>query len=177
MAGAPVIRINGLSTVWVNAQLPESQAALVARGSTVEAHTTASPGATFKGRVLAVLPNIDLQTRTLTARIEVDNAEEKLAPGMFVSLSFIGTDREPQLVVPSEAVIATGTRSVVIVVRDNEAFEVVAVSVGAESNGMSTILGGLQEGQSIVLSGQFLIDSEASLRSALDRLSGEQVTP
>ncbi len=175
MAGDSLLQLNGLATVWVNAQIPEAQVARVSMGSSVTARATAWPQIEFKGRVIALLPEIDLQTRTLAVRIEIDNAQRKLSPGMFVSLSFTNATVEPQLVVPSEAVIVTGERSVVIVSRGQnngqEGFDVVDVKLGAESGGMSVILAGLEEGQSIVLSGQFLIDSEASLRSTVERLT------
>lgn len=173
-AGDSLVRINGLSTAWVNAQIPESQVSLVTMGSSVEAHAIAWPDTTFKGRVIALLPQVDPQTRTLTVRLAVENPGYQLSPGMFVSLSFTGTATQPQLVVPSEAVITTGERSVVIVARGDSAFDVAEVKVGMERNGTSTVLSGLTEGQSIVLSGQFLIDSEASLRSTVGRLTGTQ---
>lgn len=171
MAGGPLIRVNGLSTVWVNAQVPESQVSLVTTGSTVEVSARAWLGTEFKGRVIALLPDVDLQTRTLTVRLAIDNPEYKLSPGMFVSLRFSGAAAEPQLVVPSEAVITTGERSVVIAARDDGVFNVAEVKIGSESDGVSTVLSGLEEHQSVVLSGQFLIDSEASLKSTLDRLT------
>lgn len=173
MPGAPLFRINGLSTVWVNAQVPESQVSLVSTGSTVQATATAWPDTTFKGQVIALLPEIDPQTRTLAVRIGVENPQARLSPGMFVSLSFEKAKPKPQLVVPSEAVIVTGERSVVIVAREGGGFDVTEVQIGTESDGMTVIHGGLQEGQSIVLSGQFLLDSEASLTSAVDRLTNE----
>lgn len=170
-AGGPLVRINGLSSVWVSAQVPEAQVSLVTQGSSIEVHAKAWPGATFKGRVIALLPEVDLQTRTLTVRVAIDNPGFKLAPGMFVSLEFAGAAQEPQLVVPSEAVIMTGERSVVVVAREDGAFDVAEVKVGSERDGLSTILYGLKEGQSVVLSGQFLIDSEANLKSTVDRLT------
>jgi Cu(I)/Ag(I) efflux system membrane fusion protein len=100
----------------------------------------------------------------------LDNNEGKLSPGMFVSLDLVTPDSQPQLVVPSEAVITTGTRSIVITASDSGAFGVAEVTVGAEQDGKTAVLNGLSEGQSIVLSGQFLIDSEASLKSAVSRL-------
>lgn len=177
MPGAPLFRINGLKTVWVNAQVPEAQISMIPMGSTVEARATAWPGATFKGRVVALLPEVDPQTRTLPVRIVIDNPESKLAPGMFVSLELVGPAGQPQLVVPSEAVIMTGERSAVIVARDDGGFDVADVRVGAEADGRTAILSGLQEGQSIVLSGQFLIDSEASLKSTVSRLTAVSERP
>lgn len=170
-AGGSLMRINGLSTVWVNAQIPEARVSFVTTGSDIEVHATAWPETTFKGRVVALLPDVDLQTRTLTARLAIENPEYKLSPGMFVSVAFKGSASEPQLVVPSEAVIVTGERSIVIVARKDGAFDVAEVKVGSERDGLSTILSGLDEGQAIVLSGQFLIDSEASLKATVDRLT------
>jgi membrane fusion protein, copper/silver efflux system len=176
-AGTVLFRINGLRTVWVNAQIPEAQVSMITPGSAVTAHATAWPGAQFKGRVAALLPEVDQQTRTLTVRVVVENAETKLAPGMFVALEFAGQDEREQLVVPSEAVIVTGERSVVIVVREDGGFGVADVTVGADAQGKSSILSGLEAGQTIVLSGQFLIDSEASLKSTVSRMSTAEPQP
>jgi membrane fusion protein, copper/silver efflux system len=170
MAGASLFRINGLATVWVNAQIPEARVSMVPPGSTVEAHATAWPGATFKGRVIAFLPQVDPQTRTLTVRVALDNPDFRLSPGMWVALDFTAPAAAPQLVVASEAVIVTGQRSVVIVTDGKGSFDVINVSTGVEQGGRTPILSGLKEGQSIVLSGQFLIDSEASLTSSVTRL-------
>ncbi|HEY5809619.1 MAG TPA: efflux RND transporter periplasmic adaptor subunit, partial [Povalibacter sp.] len=169
-ADTPLLRINGLKTVWANAQIPEGQVSLVSAKAGVSVRANAWPGEIFKGRLIGLLPDIDAQTRTLTARIAIDNRDGRLSPGMFVALSFTAPVMQSQLVVPSEAVIVTGERSVVIVKREDGTFAAVNVTVGAEGNGRSTILSGLTEGQPIVLSGQFLLDSEASLRSTIDRL-------
>ena len=170
MAGAPLFRINGLKSVWVHAQVPEAQVSLVPRGAQATARATGWPGETFAGRVIALLPEVDPETRTLTVRIVLDNPHDRLAPGMYASLEFAGPENEPQLLVPSEAVIMTGERSVVIVAREGDGFDVANVTVGADADGKTSILSGLKEGQSVVLSGQFLIDSEASLKSTVTRL-------
>jgi membrane fusion protein, copper/silver efflux system len=177
MPGAALFRINGLETVWVNAQVPEAQISMIPIGSSATVRATAWPGATFKGRVAALLPDVDLQTRTLPVRIVIQNSDFKLAPGMFVSLEFEGKAGQAQLVVPSEAIIVTGERNVVIVARNGGGFDVAPVTLGMESEGKTAILSGLEDGQSIVLSGQFLIDSEASLKSALSRLSTVESKP
>ncbi|HZF26025.1 MAG TPA: efflux RND transporter periplasmic adaptor subunit [Steroidobacteraceae bacterium] len=174
--GTTLFRINGLATVWVNAQIPEAKVSFIPTGSTVMAHATAWPGTAFEGQVIALLPDVDRETRTLTARVALKNPAYKLSPGMYVSLEFTGPAGEPQLLVPSEAVITTGERSVVIVARDDGAFDVVNVTVGNEQDGRSTILSGLGEGQSIVVSGQFLIDSEANLKSTSNRLEAHPST-
>jgi len=170
MAGSPLFRLNGLATVWVNARIPEAQLSMVPTGSTAVAQATAWPGIDFKGRVIGLLPQVDAETRTLTARIALDNAEGKLSPGMFVNLEFASPAIASVLVVPSEAVITTGERSVVIVEGANGSFDVANVTLGMEQEGRTAILSGLTEGQSIVVSGQFLIDSEASLKSTVSRL-------
>jgi Cu(I)/Ag(I) efflux system membrane fusion protein len=169
MAGAPLFRINSLRKVWAVAQVPEAMVSAVAPGSAVKVRATAWAGEEFNGRVVAILPDVDVATRTLPVRVEIDNPKERLVPGMFASLDFVSPASAPQLLVPSEAVIMTGERSVVIVARDG-GFDVVDVKVGAESNGKTAVLSGLNEGQTVVLSGQFLIDSEASLRSTVSRL-------
>ncbi|HJY40492.1 MAG TPA: efflux RND transporter periplasmic adaptor subunit [Steroidobacteraceae bacterium] len=177
MPGSALFRINGLETVWVNAEVPEAQVSMIPLGAQATVHATAWPGIAFKGRVAALLPDVDPQTRTLSVRVVVDNPQFQLAPGMFVSLDFVGRDELESLVVPSEAVIMTGERNVVIVAREGGGFDVAAVTLGAEAGGRTAILSGLEAGQSIVLSGQFLIDSEASLKSAGSRLSTPDPTP
>jgi len=177
MPGAALFRINGLETVWVNAQVPEAQVSMIPVGSSVTVHATAWPDAPFKGRVAALLPDVDPQTRTLPVRIVIQNPDFQLVPGMFVSLEFEGKAQQEQLVVPSEAIIVTGERNVVIVARQGGGFDVAEVTLGMETEGRTAILSGLEAGQSIVLSGQFLIDSEASLKSAVSRLSTAEPKP
>lgn len=169
-AASALMQINSLATVWVNAEIPESQVALIPIGATVNVNATAWPGIGFKGRVIGLLPDIKEQTRTLTARIEVPNRQDKLLPGMYVAIKLTDTGSETQLVVPSEAVIMTGERSAVIVTHEGGKFEVMDVRTGVESQGYTAVLSGLEDGQSVVLSGQFLIDSEASLKAAVNRL-------
>lgn len=169
-AGSTLFQIANLQSVWVEAQIPESQLSAVTGGTSAQVTATAWPGRTFEGRVIALLPNVDPQTRTVGARLEVTNAGEKLVPGMYVSVEFVHPGDGEQLVVPSEALIMTGERTVVIVARESGGFDVANVTIGAEVDGKTAILSGLTEGQSVVLSGQFLLDSEASLKSAIKRI-------
>jgi membrane fusion protein, copper/silver efflux system len=172
MAGAPLFRINGLSTVWANAEVPESQAALVRPGAMARAQSPAAPGVSFEGRVQALLPDVDATTRTLKARLELANPGFRLVPGMFVSMQFMDARSENVLLVPSEAVIQTGKRAVVIVAEDNGRFRPVEVQAGIDAGGRTEIKQGLQAGQKVVVSSQFLIDSEASLKGVEARLNG-----
>jgi Cu(I)/Ag(I) efflux system membrane fusion protein len=169
MAGDTLFRINGLSTVWVNAAVAESQAALLRPGAAVVARSLALPGTEFAGNVQAILPDVDAVTRTIRARIELANPDLALAPGMFVNVSFETAARDV-LVVPSEAVIRTGARTVVILGDAAGGFRPVDVELGLDADGLTEITRGLDAGQSIVVSGQFLLDSEASLRAAATRM-------
>jgi Cu(I)/Ag(I) efflux system membrane fusion protein len=169
-AGAPLFRINGLSTVWVNAEVPESLAAQVRPGSAVEARTPALGGTTFKGKVTAILPEVNPATRTLKMRVELANPGGALVPGMFATVMLKPAARMEMLQVPSEALITTGKRSVVIVAQGDGRFAPVDVEIGMESNGQTEIRKGLEAGQQVVVSGQFLIDSEASLKGVTARM-------
>ena len=170
MPGATLFRIVDLSTVWVNAEVPESLSAVVRPGTPVEAHVAAWPGEVFRGRVAAILPEISVETRTVRARIELANPGARLSPGMFASLAFTPSAARPALLVPSESVIRTGTRTVVILADEKGMFRPVDVEAGGESGGDTEIVKGLSAGDRVVLSGQFLIDSESSLRAALTRM-------
>jgi Cu(I)/Ag(I) efflux system membrane fusion protein len=170
MAGAPLFRINGLSTIWVNAELPERQAALVRPGNPVRARAPALPGMSFQGKVSAILPEVNPATRTLKARVELANPGGRLVPGMFATIEFAPAARQDALLVPSEAVIQTGKRSVVVVAQGDGKFVPVDVQLGRESNGETEIRAGLAAGQKVVTSGQFLVDSEASLRGTTARM-------
>ena len=176
MSGAMLFRINGLSTVWINAEVPENFASQVRPGHLVEARTAALPGALFKGSVNAILPEVAQATRTFTARIEVANPGGRLAPGMFATVNFAPAAKTKMLMVPTEAVIRTGSRSVVVVAQGDGRFAPVDVEVGVETADQTEIRSGLAAGQMVVVSGQFLIDSEASLRSTTTRM-GEMPAP
>ena len=171
MAGATLFRINGLSTVWANAEVPESQAALVRPGAKVQARSPAAPGITFDGKVQAILPEVNSATRTLKARLELANPGARLVPGMFVSMQFMDMRADKALLIPTEAVIQTGKRTVVMLAEDNGRFRPVDVEAGIESGGQTEIKRGLQVGQRVVVSSQFLIDSEASLKGVESRLN------
>ncbi len=173
MAGATLFRINGLATVWANAEVPESQSALVRPGAKVQAKSPAVPGATFDGKVQAIVPEVNLATRTLKARVELANPGGRLVPGMFVQMQFMDTRADKALLVPTEAIIQTGRRTVAMLAEDNGRFRPVDVEIGIESGGQTEIKRGLHAGQRVVVSSQFLIDSEASLKGVESRLNVE----
>ncbi|MES2256865.1 MAG: efflux RND transporter periplasmic adaptor subunit [Pseudomonadota bacterium] len=173
-SGAQLFRINGLSTVWVNADVPENLAANVRPGDAVEARAAALPGSIFKGKVGAILPEVSTATRTLKARIELTNPGGQLIPGMFATITFASNRGADVSLVPSEAVIQTGTRSVVVLAKEDGKFQSVDVELGGESSGFYEVRKGLTAGQKVVLSGQFLLDSEASLKGTTTRMGDAQ---
>ncbi|GGL10231.1 hypothetical protein GCM10010983_04230 [Caulobacter rhizosphaerae] len=160
--GQGLAEINGLSRVWITAAVPEAQAGQLRQGQSVGVALAAYPGETLRGTVQAILPQAQGDSRTLQARIELPNPGGKLRPGMFATVSF-DSDARPALLLPSEAVIRTGPRAIVMLAGENGRYQAVEVKVGREAGGQSEILAGLNAGQKVVASGQFLIDSEASL--------------
>jgi len=174
MSGAMLFRLVDLSSVWVNAEVPEAQGAWLRPGTAVEARVPSFPGQVFRGRVSPILPEVNAATRTLRARVELANPGRRLKPGMFATLVFAQSTGAKALLVPSEAVIRTGERSVVIVAEGEGKFRPREVELGFESGGKSEIRKGLSEGDKVVVSGQFLIDSEASLRASGTRMEGAE---
>jgi membrane fusion protein, copper/silver efflux system len=174
MPGMTLFRLVDLSTVWVNAEVPEMQASWVTPGAKVAARVQAYPDRVFEGRVGALLPEVSAATRTVRTRIEVANPEALLKPGMYATIVFQQGAKRESVLVRSEAVIRTGTRDVVIVALGEGKFRAAEVEVGFESGGQSEIRKGLQAGDKVVLSGQFLIDSEASLSATVARLESAQ---
>ena len=170
MPGATLFRIVDLSTVWVNAEVPEAQAGILLPGSRVEARVPAFADQVFTGRVGAILPDVNMVTRTVRARIELANPGAKLKPGMFANLSLSGGAAKEVVLVPSEAVIRTGERSLVILAEAEGKYRQQDIELGIETGGSSEIRKGLKPGDKVVLSGQFLLDSEASLKAGLSRM-------
>lgn len=162
MAGQTLAEINGLGTVWLNAAVPEAVAGQLKIGQSAQATLAAFPSETLFGRVSAILPETQIASRTLTVRIELPNRGGRLRPGMFASVSF-GGGAQPALLVPSEALIRTGKRTLVMLALDKGRYRPAEVQTGRESGVDTEILAGLSEGEKVVASGQFLIDSEASL--------------
>ena len=130
----------------------------------------ADPSRSFAGTLQEILPQVNAATRTLQARFELDNKAGTLTPGMLLRLQ-IGGASAARLVVPAEAVIRTGTRAVAIVRKDDGRFEPREIQLGADFGETLEVTAGLSEGEQVVASGQFLVDSEARLRSVLGSLA------
>jgi Cu(I)/Ag(I) efflux system membrane fusion protein len=168
--GMTLFRIAGLEKVWAVAEVPEAHAVQLTRGQKVTAVLQADPSQSFGGTMQEILPQVNAATRTLQARFEVDNKGGKLIPGMLLRLQIAGPTTS-RLVAPAEAVIRTGTRAVAIVRKQDGAFEPREVQLGVDLGEHIEVVAGLAEGDHVVASGQFLVDSEARLRSVLGSLS------
>ena len=168
--GMTLFRIYGLEKVWAVAEVPEAQAVRLVRGQKVKAALQADASQTFDGELKEILPQVSASTRTLQARFEVDNKASKLTPGMLLRLQVAGASSS-RLTVPAEAVIRTGTRAVAIVRKEGGSFEPRDVKLGADLGDQLEVLDGLRQGDEVVTSGQFLIDSEARLKSVLGAMS------
>lgn len=168
--GETLAQVNGLSSVWLTVAVPEAQAAAVAPGQTVEARLPAFAGEVFKGTVSTILPQTNADSRTLQVRVELANPGARLRPGLTAQVSLEQGIDQHVLWVPSEAVIRTGHQALVMLAEEGGHYRPVEVRTGPENDGQTAILQGLQEGQQVVSSGQFLLDSEASLK-------GLDVTP
>ncbi len=176
-AGQTLAQVSGLGTVWLNAAVPEAQSGGIRVGRPARVELTAFPGENVFGRVIAILPTAQAESRTLTLRIELPNRGGRLRPGMFATVHLAG-DTSGGLLVPSEAVIRTGKRNLVMVAAAGGRYRPVEVQVGREGARKTQILAGLALGQKVVASGQFLLDSEASLSGIEPSpIDGQPMTP
>ncbi|MBH9552721.1 efflux RND transporter periplasmic adaptor subunit [Inhella gelatinilytica] len=165
MAGATLAKIQGLGRVWLELTVPEAQAAQIQVGQSVHAEFTARPGQPVKGTVTSLLPALDEASRSLRARVELPNPGGKLRPGFTAQAHVQSTAGAGEALpaVPTEAVIRTGQRSLVMVSEGEGRFRPVEVTLAGEVGPLTRIRSGLGVGQQVVASGQFLIDSEANL--------------
>jgi RND family efflux transporter MFP subunit len=164
--------IADLSRVWVNAQVFQNDVGRLRPGSPAIITVDAYPQRTFHGRVEEILPQVDMNTRTVQVRLTIDNTGLLLKPGMFVNVQ-LKTSLGRQLVVPSSGVFQTGTKQVVFLDKGDGRIEPKDVVVGPRSGDEIAILGGLDAHQSIVTSANFLIDSESQLQAA----AGQSAAP
>ncbi len=174
MAGSSLMQISDLSHVWLIAEVPERDAARLKPGLAAEVQLQSLPGEVFRGKVSYLYPTLNEVSRTLQVRVELPNKRNFLRPGMYANIKFTGQIHEASSV-PSESIIATGKRKVVIV-KEAHGYRPVEIETGQERDGYTEILSGLSEGEEVVASGQFLIDSEASLSGVLARLSNQNMT-
>jgi Cu(I)/Ag(I) efflux system membrane fusion protein len=173
-AGDSLARVNGLSSVWLQVAIPEAQAGFITQGQQVEARLASFPGEVLHGRLDAILPEANADSRTLRLRVELANPTGRLRPGMSAQVRLSSPGEQSALWLPSEAVIRTGRRALVMLAEDGGRYRPVEVQLGRESDGRTQVLQGLEEGQQVVASGQFLLDSEASLKGIIAPLTPGQ---
>lgn len=170
-AGQPLYTIADLSEVWVEAELREAEAGLVQEGAPATVELAAFPGRALAGRVEYVYPILQQQARTLKARVAIPNPDGRLKPGMFATVR-LGTPSRTALTVPAEAVISTGERQIAFVDMGGGALMPHEVETGRVGGGMVEILAGLEPGQRVVTSAQYLLDSESNLAETMKAMMG-----
>jgi len=169
VAGQTLARIQGIGSIWLEVAVPESRASAVQVGGHAQVQLAAYPGKTFGGQITAVLPTLAAASRTLRVRIELPNPLGQLRSGMSAQVRLESSEGEFALAVPTEAIIRTGKRAVVLTVQEEDRYAPVEVELGREIDERTVVTAGLQEGQKVVASAQFLLDSEASLSGVLAR--------
>ena len=165
--GTELFEIADLSTVWVTADLYEYEAARVRVGQPATVQVPTWPGESFKSRVQFIYPTFNTGTRTLPVRLELKNAELRLRPGMYAQVD-LEVEPVDALAVPAEAVVDTGDFQYVFVAREGGRFEPRRIKVGARTGDRVQLLEGVAEGETVVTSGNFLVDSESRLRAAIE---------
>ncbi len=170
--GDTLFEIVDLSSVWVIADVFENEQSWLELGRPVEVTSAAQGLFDLESTIDYIYPELDPISRAMRVRIKLDNQEQNLRPGTLVDVKLFGGPERNVLTVPTEALILTGRENRVVVQRDDNRFASVKVKVGMIAQGKAEIIEGLQAGDKVIVSGQFLIDSEASIQGSLQRLSG-----
>ena len=165
-----VMSLGDLSTVWLLAEVFERQAQWVSVGQSAEVKLSYVPGHVWQGKVEYIYPSLDPKTRTLKVRLRFENPDEGLKPNMYANVRIFGGPKDNIVVIPLEGLIRTGRDERVIIHLGEGRFEAREVVAGIESGDYVEIIQGIDEGERIVISGQFLIDSEASMRAGIKRM-------
>ncbi len=174
-AGSTLFKLVDLSAVWLIAQVAERDLMAIQPGQKATISLNAEPGSDTVGRVAFVYPDLDQKTRTGSVRIEVDNSDGRLKLGQYADVSIeAAVTQEAVISIPASAVIDSGTRRVAFVARDNGTFEPRNLVLGRRGGGKVEVKEGLSEGERIVVTGNFLLDAESNLRSALSGFEGAE---
>ena len=168
--GMELLHIVDLSSLWLRAEVYENQLPWLDIGSKAEVTFDYMPGEAFSGRVRYIEPEVSPETRTVTLTLEVPNPSGRLRVGMFATVDFAPVETPDALTIPSQAVIRSGTRNIAVVDLGQGRFAPREVVLGAEADGFVEVVDGLADGDRIVVSAQFLIDSESNLRAAIGSL-------
>jgi RND family efflux transporter MFP subunit len=172
-AGMKLYRIADLGIVWVFAQIYEQDLPYIQLGQEAVVRLSSLPDREFRGRVTYVYPEVDAKTRTAKVRLEFENPGYFLKPGMFVSAQIASELESSTLLVPDSAVLRSGEKNTVFVALPDGKFQARTVVLGPEGeNNRIEVISGLQEGEHVVTSGQFMLDSESQLREAIQKMNG-----
>jgi hypothetical protein len=175
-AGATLYRLADLGIVWVFAQVYEQDLPFVQLGQEATVKLASLPDREFRGRVTYIYPNVDEKTRTARVRLEFENPGYFLKPGMFVSAQIVSELKPSALLVPDSAVLRSGDKNTVFVALPGGKFDPRTVALGLEGeHGQYEVVSGLQAGERVVTSGQFMLDSESQLREAIEKMRGPAV--
>lgn len=170
-AGMKLYRLADLGIVWIYAQIYEQDLPYIRLGQEAIVKTAALPDREFRGNVTYIYPNLDEKTRTVRVRLEFENPGYFLKPGMFVSVQIASELNPSALLVPDSAVLRSGEKNTVFVALDDGKFDPRTVVLGPEGeNGMCQVISGLEEGDRVVSSGQFMLDSESQLDEAIAKM-------
>ncbi|WP_076538194.1 efflux RND transporter periplasmic adaptor subunit [Shewanella sp. UCD-KL21] len=175
--GNTLIELVDLSTVWVIADVFENEQSWLEQGRPAEVTASAQGLFALESDIDYIYPELDAVTRAMRVRVKLENPNESLRPGTLVDVSLFGGPKHDIITIPTEALILTGRENRVVVQRNDSGFTSVAVKVGIIAQGKAEILTGINEGDHVVVSGQFLLDSEASIQGSLLRLSGADKAP
>lgn len=162
--------IADLTKVWVYADIYEHELPWVQKGDQVEMRLTGIPGQVFKGSLDYVYPYAEAHTRTVKVRLAFGNPDLQLKPDMFTEVTIYSSKQVHAIIIPEQAIIRSGLRNQVFIVKENGKYEPRLVTLGLASNGKVAILEGVKEGEKVVTSAQFLIDSESKLREATEKM-------
>ena len=176
-AGMNLYKMADLTTIWVDVEVFEHQVEAMRVGQRARVELPYLPGRPYTGFVRYLYPHFDEQTRTMTVSIELENPGLTLRAGMYANVTFDVPVARNALAVPEEAVIRGGTRDLVVLERSPGTFQVAAVTLGRYGDGVWEVLEGIAEGDTIVVSAQFLIDSESNLTQAIRTLDSGMTTP
>ena len=171
MPDKEIYTIADLSTVWVDADVYESEIPLIKVGQQATINLSYYPEETFRGKISYIYPYLDEKTRTVKVRLEFPNSALKLKPDMYVNAE-IKIDSGKHLAVPEEAVLDTGLRKVIFIDKGNGHYEPKEIKLGSKLDGYYQVLSGLQEGEKIAASSVFLLDSESRLSEAMGAMAG-----
>ena len=177
-AGEPIYRMADLSKVWVIAEVYEKDIAAIAVGLETQVEIAAFPGERFVGTVALIYPELDPETRRARVRIDIDNSDERLRPGMLAEISIVAPMTSDLIIaVPESAVLGSGVRQIVLVDLGDRRYQPRAVQLGRSADGYREIISGIAVGERVVTSANFLLDSESNLQAALDAFAAGALEP